>query len=103
MDCAALTYELKRRAAELGFSRCGLCPAVSPPGAARLDEWLAAGYAGQMRYLADRREAVNHPNSAVEGGKKVGMLARGYWAAGAARTEKGRGGEEGRIPWAPAS
>ena len=57
MDVRGLTGELKRRAAELGFSLCGVCPAVAPPGAARLDEWLAAGYAGQMHYLADRREA----------------------------------------------
>ena len=57
MDTAKLTSELKERAAALGFSLTGVCPAAPPPGMARLDQWLAAGYAGQMQYLAERRDA----------------------------------------------
>jgi epoxyqueuosine reductase len=78
MEHAELTNELKRRAGELGFSLCGVSPAVSPPGAARLDEWLSAGYAGQMRYLADRREAYSHPRSVLDGARSVVMLAMNY-------------------------
>jgi epoxyqueuosine reductase len=78
MKRAELTTELKRRATELGFSRCGICPAVSPPGAARLDEWLAAGYAGEMSYLADRRGAYGDPNLVLDGVRSIIMLAMNY-------------------------
>src|SRR3954453_4545852 len=81
MDRWELTSELKQRADELGFSLCGVCPAVSPPGAARLDEWLAAGYAGQMNYLADRREAYADPNRVLDGVRTVVMVAMNYRTA----------------------
>lgn len=71
MDAMTLSGDLRRRAAELGFSRCGICPAVSPPGAALFDSWLAAGYAGQIRYLADRREAYGHPRHVLEGARSI--------------------------------
>jgi epoxyqueuosine reductase len=69
---------LKARSAELGFSMCGVCPAVMPPGAARLDEWLAAGYGGQMQYLASRREAYSDPNKVLDGVRSIVMLALNY-------------------------
>jgi epoxyqueuosine reductase len=78
MDRGQLTQELKQHAAKLGFSLCGVCPAISPPGDARLDEWLAAGYAGQMHYLADRREAYRHPSGVLEEARSVVMLAMNY-------------------------
>jgi len=89
---AQLTHELKQLAIESGFSLCGVCPAVSPPGTARLDDWLAAGYAGQMRYLADRREAYDHPNRVLDGVRSIVMLAMNYRTAEAAvpRTSQGR-------------
>src|SRR5437868_4816533 len=78
MERGELTTLLKHRARELGFSLCGVCPAVMPPGAARLDEWLAAGYAGQMHYLADRREAYSDPNRVLDGARSILMLAMNY-------------------------
>ncbi len=78
VDLQLLTADLKQYAAKLGFSLCGVCPAIAPPGSARLDEWLAAGYAGQMHYLAERREAYNHPGSVLEGAQSVLMLALNY-------------------------
>jgi epoxyqueuosine reductase len=92
MDPAQLTHELKQRAFDLGFSLCGVCPAVSPPGTARLDDWLAAGYAGQMRYLADRREAYSHPGRVLDGVRSIVMLAMNYRTAepAAARASQGR-------------
>jgi epoxyqueuosine reductase len=73
-----LTARLKREAARLGFSLTGVAPAVSPGGTARFDEWLAAGYAGQMHYLADRREAYEHPRHVLDGVRSVVMLALEY-------------------------
>src|SRR3954451_16597933 len=78
MDLEKLTSGLKARSAELGFSMCGVCPAVAPPGAARLDEWLAAGYAGRMQYLANRREAYGDPKKVLDGVRSIVMLALNY-------------------------
>ena len=73
-----LTRRLKALATELGFSLAGVAPAVRAPGADRLDEWLAYGYAGQMGYLADRRDAYDHPSGVLDGAKSVLMLTLDY-------------------------
>lgn len=78
MDPEEITQQLKARAAELGFTLSGVCPAASPPGVARLDQWLAAGYAGQMHYLADRRDAYADPRRVLEGARSIMMLAVNY-------------------------
>ena len=53
--------EIKARAAELGFDRCGIAPAAQFKELGFLREWLARGYAGEMGYMArsaDRRADV---------------------------------------------
>jgi epoxyqueuosine reductase len=42
---------VKRRAQALGFDLCGIAPAEAVPDSARIREWLARGYAGDMGYL----------------------------------------------------
>src|SRR6266480_4802168 len=101
MDRADLTNNLKRRASELGFSLCGLCPAIAPPGAARLDEWLAAGYAGQMHYLADRQDAYADPNRVLDGVRSVVMLAMNYRTAEPVTPNVGQG-RVSRYAWGEA-
>jgi epoxyqueuosine reductase len=96
-----LTQELKRRASELGFSLCGVCPAIAPPGAARLDDWLAAGYAGQMHYLADRLEAYADPNRVLDGVRSVVMLAMNYRTAEPVAPQAGAG-RVSRYAWGEA-
>jgi epoxyqueuosine reductase len=93
MDTGDLTGFLKQRAAELGFSLSGVCPAVRPPRFERFDQWLAAGYAGEMEYLADRRDAYRDPSHVLDGARSVVMLAMNY------RTAERRGAEaaEGNI------
>lgn len=88
-----LTARLKRLAGELGFGLSGVCPAVRPPGVDHLDDWLQAGYAGQMDYLADRRHAYEHPTHVLDGCRSVMMLAMAY------RTEQPRppGPGQGRV------
>lgn len=81
MDCGEITNELRQKASELGFSLCGVTPAIAPAGASRLDEWLASGYAGQMHYLADRREAYGDPNRVLDGVRSIVMLAMNYRTA----------------------
>jgi epoxyqueuosine reductase len=93
-----LTDALRRRAGELGFSLCGVCPAVAPPGAGRLDEWLARGYAGQMHYLAERRAAYDHPHHVLEGARSVVMLALPYRTVEPAPVVAGQG-RVARYAW----
>lgn len=98
MEVCELTAKLKARAAELGFSFSGVAPAVEPAGAARLEEWLAAGYAGEMHYLADRREAYSHPRHVLDGARSVVMLAMEYSSAEPVPTHAGEG-RVSRYAW----
>jgi epoxyqueuosine reductase len=98
MNQDALAIDLKKRARELGFTLAGVAPAVAPPGAARLDEWLARGYAGDMHYLADRRDAYADPAHVLEGVRSILMLALPYRTAEAAMVESGQG-RVARYAW----
>lgn len=69
---------IKDEAHRLGFALSAVCSAVEPPGAKRLDDWLAAGYAGEMAYIADRREAYTNPDRVLEGVRSVVMLTLDY-------------------------
>ncbi len=98
MDPGELTHRLKREARRLGFDLAGAAPAVGPPGHGRLEEWIAAGYAGQMRYLADRLEAHAHPGHVLEGARSLLVLAMNY--RGADPVEPGPGqGRVSRYAW----
>lgn len=84
MDCVdkqELTDWIEQQAAEQGFSAAGVAAAVSPAGVANLDQWLEAGYAGSMSYLADRRDAYDHPSSVLDGVQSIVMLALDYRTA----------------------
>jgi epoxyqueuosine reductase len=98
MNQDALAIDLKKRARELGFTLAGVAPAVAPPGAARLDQWLARGYAGDMHYLADRRDAYADPAHVLEGVRSILMLALPYRTAEAAMVESGQG-RVARYAW----
>jgi epoxyqueuosine reductase len=101
MIAGDLTIQLKRQAAELGFSLAGVTPAISPTGTARLDDWLAAGYGGQMHYLAERRSAYEHPRHVLDGVRSVLMLAMNYQTAEPARAGPGQG-RVSRYAWGAA-
>ena len=64
------------QARSLGFSLCGVAPAGEFPELARLPEWLARGYAGQMSYLADPRRAA--PPRVLEGARSLIVCAVNY-------------------------
>lgn len=52
---------IKAKAADLGFSACGIAPAIGHAELRFLPEWIERGYAGSMAYLsrsADRRADV---------------------------------------------
>jgi epoxyqueuosine reductase len=96
-----LTHALRQRASELGFALVGVCPAVAPPGASKLDEWLARGYAGDMHYLADRKDAYAHPRHVLDGACSIVMLALPYDSAKAAPIAAGQGAVA-RYAWGDA-
>lgn len=56
----------------------GVCAAVTPTGLTRFHEWLDSGYAGQMHYLEDRRDAYAHPRHVLDGVQSLVMLAVNY-------------------------
>jgi epoxyqueuosine reductase len=60
----------------LGFDLCGIAPAGEFPELAHLDEWLARGHAGEMRYLYDARR--RSPSMAMKGARSVIVCALNY-------------------------
>jgi epoxyqueuosine reductase len=73
-----LSKSLKEQATSLGFQYAGICPAVTPLGFDRFEQWLQSGYAGQMHYLPARAAAYEHPEAILEGVRSVVMLAMVY-------------------------
>lgn len=98
MNDAELTRRLKRIAAEVGFSMAGVAPAVAPTGVVRLGEWLAAGYAGEMHYIAERQEDYAHPERLLDGARSVLMFALDYRTAEPQTPNPGEG-RVSRYAW----
>ncbi|MBL9162712.1 MAG: tRNA epoxyqueuosine(34) reductase QueG [Planctomycetaceae bacterium] len=101
MSPVELTAALKLHAQALGFGLAGVAPAVDARGAARLNEWLDRGYAGQMRYLSERREAYAHPRHVLEGVRSVVMLGLHYRTADPQPVAAGQG-RVARYAWGSA-
>jgi epoxyqueuosine reductase len=72
-DRTARVTELARA---LGFDLCGVAPAAEFPELAQLEEWLARGYAGEMRYLHDARR--RSPALVLEAARSVIVCALNY-------------------------
>jgi len=47
---------VKRAASEAGFELCGIAPATGAPELNYFPEWIAAGHAGEMKYMEARDE-----------------------------------------------
>jgi epoxyqueuosine reductase len=59
--------------------------ADSPDRLEHFHQWLDNGYAGQMSYLQQRREAYSHPSSVMKGCKSLLMLGAPYLSETASR------------------
>jgi epoxyqueuosine reductase len=55
------TVEVKRRALDLGFDAVGIATLEPSARATELDRWLAAGYAGTMKYVHRQAEKRKFP------------------------------------------
>jgi epoxyqueuosine reductase len=62
-----------------GFDLAGVVPAVPLPETSWYGEWVAAGYAGEMRYLTDRRAEVrNDPRNLLPSARSIICAGRLY-------------------------
>jgi len=98
MDCTALTATLKQAARTIGFDLVGATPTVTPTGVGRLSEWLAAGYAGEMDYIAARADAYADPELVLPGARSVLMLGMNYRTEEPAAASPGHG-RVSRYAW----
>jgi len=64
------------QARALGFDLCGVAPAADFDELAHRPEWLARGYAGEMRYLHDARR--QSPQAAMPGARSIAVCALNY-------------------------
>lgn len=70
---------VKAWAGELGFEACGIAlPAPSARGA-ELDRWLAAGYAGTMRYLNRQARSRKEPQRIEQTARSVVVVLDNYY------------------------
>jgi epoxyqueuosine reductase len=74
----ALTQAVKARALEAGFDRVAVGPAGPAEHAGQFDDWLDAGYAGGMDYLARTRAERQDPARLLPGCRSVIALALAY-------------------------
>jgi len=70
------TAWIVERASALGFDLCGVVRAEKFPELDLAQEWLARGYAGEMKYLADERRA--NPQGVMPGLRSVIVCALNY-------------------------
>jgi epoxyqueuosine reductase len=101
MNKTRLTQELKAEALRLGFDRAGACPAVAPPGRSHFQDWLAAGYAGQMQFFQRRAAAYDHPENVLDGARSLLMLSVNYRTEAPRPTRPGQG-RISRYAWGEA-
>jgi epoxyqueuosine reductase len=70
------TIWITERAKALGFDLCGVAAATRFPEMGLTEAWLAKGYAGEMKYLADPRRS--DPQSVLHGVHSVIVCALNY-------------------------
>ena len=73
--------EIKRWAEELGFLACGITTPAPSEHAAFLDEWLARGYGGTMRYLNRQARRRKDPRLIEPEARTVIVVLDNYYHA----------------------
>ncbi|MGB9466792.1 MAG: tRNA epoxyqueuosine(34) reductase QueG [Candidatus Acidiferrum sp.] len=76
MNNASETAWIVERANALGFDLCGIVRAENFAELDLMKDWLARGYAGEMKYLADKRRT--DPQSLMHGLRSVIVCALNY-------------------------
>ena len=70
------TRWVEEQARTQGFDLCGVAPTGGLTELAHLGEWLASGYAGEMKYLYDERRL--DPQLVLEGARSLIVVAQNY-------------------------
>jgi epoxyqueuosine reductase len=71
--------EIRQLARECGFELAGVAAAVPHRDAALYREWTALGYAGEMKYLTDRRAAVrDDPRNLLASARSIVCVGKLY-------------------------
>jgi len=71
MAIAEITGSIKSKAVEIGFDLVGISPAGRLPESRFYKEWLARGYAGEMKYMERDPQKREDPGRIVPGAKSV--------------------------------
>jgi epoxyqueuosine reductase len=76
----SLEQAIKARAREFGFIACGITHPGPTAHADRLDEWLAKGYAGTMRYLHRQARRRRDPSLILPEARSVIVVLDNYYS-----------------------
>ena len=78
LDLIALTASIRDWAERLGFQQLGITDIDLSEDAARLDAFLAAGYHGEMAYMASHGSMRSRPDELVPGTVRVISVRMDY-------------------------
>lgn len=78
LDLPALSQTIKDWGRELGFQQVGIAGLDLASHEAHLERWLAAGYHGEMDYMAAHGSKRSHPEELVPGTLRVISLRMDY-------------------------
>lgn len=92
------TRRLRDQAQALGFRMAGAVPAAPATGFSQLQQWLADGFAGEMRFIENRLDAYAHPKHVMGGVVSLVPLTLTYGGRTAHCTEPGTG-RVSRYAW----
>ena len=74
---------IKQEAKRLGFMFCGISKAdFLEEEAPKLEQWLNAGFNGEMSYMENHFDKRLDPRKLVDGAKSVISLGSTAWASG---------------------
>lgn len=93
-----LSQSLKSESQRLGFAVAGCTPAADVVSMPHLENWLDAGFNGEMEYMQTRRDAYRHPRSVMESVVSVMVLALPYQTV-APKTNQPSTGRVAQYAW----
>ena len=99
MQSLELTKSLKQEANRLGFDFVGVTGAISPTGISRFEDWLSAGFHGEMEYLETRLAAYEHPSGVLPEVRSIMMLGMSYHCDVASAPHHVGSGRVARYAW----
>lgn len=80
-DLNTLTRDIKSWGRELGFQQLGIAATDLDEYERRLEQWLAAGYHGEMDYMARHGRKRSRPARLLPGTRRVISVRMDYWPA----------------------